>query len=89
VDNPNDSKHDRAADDESDIEQYNGIEDLHCPDRQDVSAMPDLPGLVRPTRKSKRHAEKLFVMVNVVETRRNKEAMKKYDRICQWFTSFM
>jgi len=31
LDNPNDSEDDCAVDDESDIEQYNGIEDSECP----------------------------------------------------------
>jgi len=77
LDNPNDSEDDCAADDESDIEHNNGIEDAECPEQQDVSAPPNVPGLVRPTRKSKRHAEKALVMVNAVETRRNKGGKKK------------
>jgi len=77
LDNPNDSADDCAADDESNIEQNNGIEDLECPEQQDVSAAPNVPGLVRPTRKSKRQAEKVLVTVNAVETWRNKEGKKK------------
>jgi len=77
LDNPNDSEDDCAADDESDIEQYNGIKDSECPEQQDVSAVPNVPGLVRPTRKSKTQAEKLLVTVNAVETRRNKGGKKK------------
>jgi len=69
---PNDSEDDCAADDESDIEQNNGIEDSESPEQQDVSAAPNVPGLVWPTRKSKRQAEKVLVTVNAVETRRNK-----------------
>jgi len=72
LDNPNDSEDDYAADDESDIEQNNGIEDSECPEQQDVSAAPNVPGLVRPTRKSKRQVEKVLVTVNAVETRKNK-----------------
>jgi len=89
LDNRNDSEDDCAADDESDIEQNNGIEDSKCPEQQDVSAAPNVPGLVRPSRKSKRQAEKVLVMYNAVETRRNTPGKKKYDRMCQWFTSFM
>jgi len=51
-DNPNDSKEDCAADDESDIGPNNGIEDVECPEQQDVSAAPHVPGLVWPTWKS-------------------------------------
>jgi hypothetical protein len=72
LDNPNDSEDDCAADDESDIQPNNGIEDLEYPEQQDVSAAPHVPGLVRPTRKSKRQAEMVLVTVNVVETQRNK-----------------
>jgi len=77
LDNPNDSQEDCAAADESDIEHNNGIEDLECPEQQDVSAAPNVHGLVRPTQKSKRQAEKVLVTVNAVETRRNKGGKKK------------
>jgi len=89
LDNPNDSEEDCAADNESDIEPNTGIEDPECPEQQDVSAVPNVPGLVRPTWKSKWQAEKVLVTVNGVETRRNKGGKKKYDRMRQWFTSFM
>jgi hypothetical protein len=63
--------------DEFDIEHNNGIEDPESPKQQDVSAVPNVPGLVRPTAKSKRHAETVFVMVNAVETRSNEGGKKK------------
>jgi hypothetical protein len=75
-DNPNDSEEDCAAADESDTEHNNGIEDPECPALQDVSAAPNVPGLVRPTRKSKRQAEQVLMTVNAVETRRNKGGKK-------------
>jgi len=71
-DNPNYSEEDCAVNDESDIEHNNGIQDPECPEQKDVSAVPNVPGLVRPTRKSKRQAEKVVVTVNAVETHRNK-----------------
>jgi hypothetical protein len=74
---PNDSKEDCTADDNSDIEHNNCIEDPECPEQQDVSAAPNVPGLVRPTRKSKRQAAKVLLTVNAVETRRNKGGKKK------------
>jgi len=77
LDNPLDSEEDCAADDESDIEQNSCIEDPECPEQQDVSAAPNVPRLVRPTRTSKRQAEKLLVTVNAAETRRNKGGKKK------------
>jgi len=76
-DNPNNTEDDCAADDESDIGPNNGIEDLESPEQQDVRTAPNAPGLVRPTRKSKRQAEKVLVTVNAVETRRNKVGKKK------------
>jgi hypothetical protein len=76
LENPNDSEDDCAADDESDIEHNNGIKDPECPEQQDVSAAPNVPGLIRLTQKSKRQAEKVLVTVNAVETRRNKGGKK-------------
>jgi len=76
LDNPNHSEEDCAADNESDLEPNTGIEDPECPEQQDVSAAPNVPGLAQPTRKSKRQAEKVLVMVNGVETRRNKRGKK-------------
>jgi len=77
LDNPNDSEVDCAADDESDLGPTNCIEDPECPEQQNVSAGPHVPRLVRPTRKSKRQAEKVLVTVNAVEMRRNKGGKKK------------
>jgi len=54
LDTPIDSEENCAADDESDIEQNNGIKDPECPEQHDMSASPNVPGLVWPTRKSKR-----------------------------------
>jgi len=54
LENPNDSEEDCAPEYESDIEPNTGTEDPECPEQQDVSAAPNVPGLVRPTRKSKR-----------------------------------
>jgi len=77
LDNPNDSEEDCPAAYESDIEHNNGIEDPECPEQQDVSAASNAPGLVRPTLKLNRQAEKVLVTVNAVETRRNKGGKKK------------
>jgi hypothetical protein len=70
--NPNNNEDDCTADVESDIEQGNGIEDTECPEQRDVSAIPNVPGLIWPTRKSKRQAEKGIVTTNAIETRRTK-----------------
>jgi hypothetical protein len=76
-DNPIDSEEDCAADNEFDTEQLNGMEDPECRVLQDVSTVPNVPGLVWPPRKSKRPAEKVLVTVNAVEMRRTKGGMKK------------
>ena len=89
MDNPNDREEDCAADDDCDIEHNNCIENPECPEQHDVSAAPNVAGLVQPTRKSKRQAEKVLMTLNAAERRRNKGGKKKYDRMRQWFTSFM
>jgi len=58
-----------VADDESDIEHINSIEDPKCLELLDVSAVPNVTGLVRPSCKSKRQVEKEFVKVNEIDTR--------------------
>jgi len=77
LDNPNDSEEDCAVDADSGIEHNNWIGDPECPEQQDVSAAPNVPGLVRPTPKSKRQAEQVLMKVNAAETRRNKGGNKK------------
>jgi hypothetical protein len=77
LDNPNNSKEDCVAADVSDIEHNNGIEDPECPEQQDVSPAPNVPGFVWPPRKSRREAENVLVTFNAVETRRNKGGKKK------------
>ena len=76
------------ADVQSDMEQSNGIENPECPEQRDVNAAPNDPGLIRPTRMFKSQAEKVFVMVNAIETRRYKGAKKRLDRMRQCFPSF-
>jgi len=88
LDSPHDSEDDCAADFEPHTEQDNGIEDAQCSEPQDVIAAPIVLRLSRPTRKSKREAEKVLMTVNAIETRRNNGQKKKYDRMGQCFTSF-
>jgi len=77
-----------VADVDSDLEQDNSIEDLECPEQWDVSAMPNVAGLIGPTQKSKRQAEKVLMTVNTIETRRNNGVKKKSDRTRQCFNRF-
>jgi len=72
LDNPSESEKDCAEDDVSVMDHNNGIKDPECPEQQGVSASPGVPGLVRPTRMSKRQAETVLVTVNATERQRNK-----------------
>jgi hypothetical protein len=77
LDDPIGSEEDSAANDEPAGEHNNGVEDPESPEQQNVSATPNAPGLVVPTRKSKGQDEKVLVTVNAVETRRNTGEKKK------------
>jgi len=77
LDNPDDSEDDCVADVESHIEQDDSIEDLQCLEQRDVRAALNVPGLIRPTRKSKRQDEKVLMTVNAIETRGNKEVKQR------------
>jgi hypothetical protein len=76
-----------VAYDESEIEQINGIEDLDCPEPQDVSAISNVPRLVWPIQKLKRQVEQVLVTVNAIETRRQNGVKKKLDTMRQRFTA--
>jgi len=88
LDNAYDTEDDSMADVESCIPPGNGIKNPECPEPQDVSAAPNVPGLIWPTRKYRRQAEKVLVTLNAIETRRNMAVKKKLDRIRKCFTSF-
>ena len=88
LDDPNDSKDDCEVDVESDIEQDNGIEDPECPEQRDGSAMPNVPGWIRPTGNSKRQAGMVLLTVNAIDKRGNMGAKKMSNRMSQCFTSF-
>jgi len=83
LDNPNNCKNNLEANNESDIELDNVDVDPETPELQDVSAAPLVPGLIRPTRRSMTCAEMVLMMVNTMETRRNKWNKKIYYRMCQ------
>jgi len=59
------------------MDQDNSIEDPESQEQRDVSATPNVPGLIRRTRKSKRQAELVLLTVNAIETRRNKGVKEK------------
>jgi len=76
LDNPNMSEADWKAADESDLEQENVIEDPETPAQREVSATPNVHGLIWPLQRLKKTAEKLIVMVSAMEMTRNKENKK-------------
>jgi len=80
LDNLNDSEDDCMADVESDIEPYNSIKNLECPEQRAISAAPIVPRLIWPTWKLKRQAEMVLIMVSEIETRRIKGVKKKQNR---------
>jgi len=59
-----------VADNESDIEPDNIVEDSECPEKRNMCAAPNVPGLIRPMGRSKTQPEKGLVTVNAPETRR-------------------
>jgi hypothetical protein len=77
LDNPKDCKDDWEADNELDTEQHNGSEVSQTLEVRNVSAAPNVPGLIWPIRQSKKKVEKSLVMVNIMETRRNRGINKK------------
>jgi len=77
LDTPNDTEDDWKADNDSDMELDNGSEDSETLEQQNVSGAPDVPRWIRPIRRSKKQAEKILMMVNIMETRRNKGIEKK------------
>jgi hypothetical protein len=83
LDNPNDREDNWEADNESDTELDNGSEVSETLEVRNVGAAPNVPGLIRPTRQSKKKVEKVLVTVNIMETKRNKGIKKKYDRMRQ------
>jgi hypothetical protein len=71
LDNPNESEVDWEADNEFDIELDNRSDDS-TPEQRNVSATPNVPGLIQPIRRTKKKVEKPLMTVNKMETRRNK-----------------
>jgi len=77
LDNPNDSKDDWEADNESDVELENGSEVSESQEVRNVSVAPDDPVLIWVIRQSKKKVEQALVTVNIMETRSNQGIKKK------------
>jgi len=71
LDNRNMSDYDWEADNESHIELRNGIQAMGSPEDWDVSAAPNVPGLIQPTWRSMKQPEQGFLRVITIERRRN------------------
>jgi len=84
LDNPNNSKDDWEAHDQSDIEQDNGIDEPDILERQDVTATANVPRQIRQTTRSKNTADKRLMKVNTMEMRRNERNMNKKNRRRQY-----
>jgi len=69
--NQNKSEDNCEADNESDVEQGNGIKASESPERSIVSATPIVPGLIQPTQRSMKQAEKWLMTVSAMERRSN------------------
>jgi len=76
LDNPNDSEDNWEADNESDMELDNCSEVSVTLEVRNVSAAPNVPGLIGPIRQSKKKVEKALLTVNIMEMRRNKGIKK-------------
>ena len=59
------------VDDECDIKLENEIEALESPEYRNMSAPPNVPGLILPTPRSMNRVEQGMMMVTVMETWRN------------------
>jgi len=77
LDDPNESEDNWEADNESDMDLDNGSEDSETPEQRNVSAAPNVPGLVQPIRRTRKKVEKPLMTVNIMETSRNKGIKKK------------
>jgi len=71
LNHPNDSGDVWEAGDESDKEPDNGNKESESPGQWNVSAAPNVPGLIRPIQLIKKNEENALMTVNIMETRSN------------------
>jgi len=84
LDHPNKSKDNCDVDAESEIELGNSIKASERPEHRIVRAAGYGPGIIRPTRRSMKQAEKRLVTVGAMETRRNKGNKNRLDKLGQY-----
>ena len=77
LDNPNNSKDDWKAANESYMELDNTSEDSETPEQRNVSTAPNVPGLIRPIQRLKKMVGKALMTVNIMEMTRNTGLKKK------------
>jgi hypothetical protein len=77
LDNPRDSDDDWTADNDSDMELDNGTELSETLEVRNLSAARNVSRLIRPIRQLKKYVERALLIVNIIETRRNKGIKKK------------
>jgi len=82
-DHSTDSKDEWEAVNESDIELDDCSENSETPEQRNVSATQNVPGLIPPIWQLKKKSQKALMMVNIMETRRNKGIKKNQDRMRQ------
>jgi hypothetical protein len=71
LDIPIDNEEHWDAENESEIELDNTVEDTETPAQRHVRAALNVPELIRHTRRSKKKVEKVIMLVNTIETGRN------------------
>jgi len=71
------SEDDQEADEETKGELDNGIPHRESPAYSDVSATPNVSGLIRATQRSIINADRWLVMVTAMETRRSTGSKEK------------
>jgi len=59
------------------MEPDNGSDNSDTVEQPNVSAVPNVPRLIWPIPRSTKKVEKVLMMVNITETRRNKGSKKK------------
>jgi len=87
LDNPNDSKDNWEADNESDMSPDSRREDSATPEHRNMSVAPNVLKLIGSTWQSKKRVEEALMTVNIIETGRNNGIKTKTDRICQCIIS--
>jgi hypothetical protein len=83
LDRAHDREYEWEADNPSEIVPENSVKETETPDQWNVCARPNVPGLFRPTQMLKINIEKVFIMLNPMEMRRNKGNKKMQDRMGQ------